>query len=238
MLISNCDSSVKLSRRGLLQLAAVRLAAQGMATRSVKPSPRAKPSGLPFNARFTDVAQAAGLTAPTVYGGIAKKDYIVETMGCGCAFLDYDNDGWLDIFVLSGTRFEGAPEGATNRLYKNNRDGTFTDVTAKAGLLRAGWANGVCVGDYDNDGFEDLFITYWGENVLYHNNGDGTFTDVTAKSRLGKNRTHWGAGCTWVDYDRDGRLDLFVSNYLDFDMDHAPKPGANENCMFRNVRVN
>jgi hypothetical protein len=229
---------VKLTRRSLIQLAAVRLAAQGMATRGVKPAPRSKPSGLPFKAKFTDIAGAAGLRAPTVYGGVSKKDYIVETMGCGCAFVDYDNDGWVDIFVLSGTRFEGAPEGTSNRLYKNNRDGTFIDVTEKSGLFRTGWPTGVCVGDYDNDGFEDLFITYWGENVLYHNNGDGTFADVTAKAGVAHNRTHWGAGCTWIDYDRDGKLDLFVSNYVDFDTDRIPKPGQNENCMFRGVRVN
>ena len=102
------------------------------------------------------------------------------------AFLDYDNDGWLDLFVLNGTRLEGAPPGTTNRLYKNNRDGTFTDVTEKAGLTRTGWASGVTVGDYDNDGFDDLFITYYGQNVLYHNNGDGTFTDVTEKAGLSR----------------------------------------------------
>jgi hypothetical protein len=209
-----------------------------MATRTVKPTPRGKPSGIPFQARFTDVAQAAGLHAPIIYGGVERKNYILETVGCGCAFLDYDNDGWLDIFVLSGTRFEGAPEGATNRLYKNNRDGTFSDVTAKAGLLRTGWPGGVCVGDYDNDGFDDLFITYWGENVLYRNNGNGTFTDVTKKAGVGANRTRWGAGCTWIDYDRDGKLDLFVSNYLDFDIRLAQKPGENENCRFKNIPVN
>ncbi len=209
-----------------------------MASRGVKARPRSKPSGIPFLARFTDIAAAAGLRSPIIYGGIDRKDFIVETMGCGCAFLDYDGDGWLDIFVLCGTRFGATPEGATNRLYKNNRDGTFSDVTARAGLLRTGWPAGVCVGDYDNDGFEDLFVTYWGDNVLYHNNGDGTFTDVTQKAGVGHNRTRWGAGCTWLDYDRDGKLDLFVSNYLDFDMGHTPKPGENSNCMFRNVRVN
>ena len=214
------------------------LAAQGVASRKVKPSPRGQPSGLPFHARFTDVARAAGLVQPTIYGGVAKKDYIVETMGCGCAFLDYDNDGWLDVFVLCGTRFQGAPQEATNRLYKNNRDGTFTDVTVKAGLVRTGWPSGVCVGDFNNDGFEDLFITYWGDNVLYRNNGDGTFTDVTAKAGVGHNRSHWGAGCTWVDYDLDGKLDLFVSNYVDFDISRTPKPGQNENCTFRGVQVN
>ena len=209
-----------------------------MATRSVKPTPRGKPSGVPFLASLVDVAAAAGLHAPIIYGGVERKEYIVETMGCGCAFLDYDNDGWLDIFVLSGTRFASAPEGATNRLYKNNRDGTFSDVTAKAGLLRTGWPCGVCAGDYDNDGFDDVFITYWGDNVLYHNNGDGTFTDVTKKAGVAANRTRWGAGCTWIDYDRDGKLDLFVSNYLDFDIRRAQKPGENENCRFKNIAVN
>ena len=230
------------TRRDLLRLIAgapsIDLSAQGVATRGAKPTPRGKPSGIPFLAHFTDVAQAAGLRYPTIYGGIDRKDYIVETMGCGCAFFDYDNDGWMDIFVLCGTRFAEAPAGATNRLYRNNRDGTFSDVTAKAGLLRTGWSSGVCVGDYDNDGFEDLFITYWGENVLYHNNGDGTFTDVTKKAGVSANRTRWGAGCTWIDYDRNGKLDLFVSNYLDFGKSRAPKPGENTNCTFKNVQVN
>src|SRR4051794_7184285 len=156
---------------------------QGVSTRNVAPTPRGKPSGLPFHARFTDVAADAGLRSPVICGGTATKSYILETVGCGCAFLDYDNDGWLDIFVLSGTTIEGTPD-ATNRLYKNNRDGTFTDVTDKAGLRRTGWASAVTVGDYDNDGFDDLFVTYWGQNVLYRNNGDGTFSDVTERAGL------------------------------------------------------
>ena len=131
-----------------------------------------------------------------IYGGIDRKQYIIETVGCGVAFIDYDNDGWLDIFLLSGTRLEGPPDGCTNRLYKNNRDGTFTDVTEKAGLHRTGWASAVCVGDYNNDGFDDLFVTYWGQNVLYRNNGDGTFTDVTEKAGLLRKDKHWGSGCT------------------------------------------
>ena len=154
-------------------------ARQGIATRDVKAQAKPAPSGRPFNAHFTDVAKEAGLHAPVIYGGVDSKKYILEANGCGCAFIDYDNDGWMDIFLLSGTRFEGDPPEATNRLYKNNRDGTFTDVTEKAGLRAAGWANGVCVADYNNDGFDDIFCTYFGQNRLYRNNGNGTFTDVT-----------------------------------------------------------
>ncbi len=231
-----------LTRRTILGLMGVPVAnalAQGVSSRAVKAQPRGKPSGLPFNACFTDVAAQAGLRAPLIYGGADRKTYILETVGCGCAFLDYDQDGWLDIFLLSGTLLEGAPEGATNRLYHNNRDGTFTDVTAKAGLRRTGWASAVAVGDYDNNGFDDLFITYWGQNVLYRNNGDGTFTDTTEKSGLlytGAKR--WGSGCTFVDYDRDGHLDLFVSNYLDFDPTRIPKPGEKAFCNWKGVPVN
>lgn len=217
---------------------AIRARGQGVSTRAVAPSPRGKPSGLPFHARFTDVAAEAGLRAPVIYGGADYKKYILETVGCGCAFLDYDNDGWLDIFLLCGTRLEGAPEGATNRLYRNNRDGTFTDVTEKAGLRRTGWACGVAVADYNNDGFDDLFLTYWGRNVLYRNNGDGTFTDVTAQAGLLDQRTRWGAGCTFLDYNRDGHLDLFVSNYIDFDLQKVPAPGETSNCMWKGLAVN
>src|SRR5690348_17569026 len=199
------------------------LLAQGLSTHSAKPLPRSAPSGRPFHAHFVDVAKDAGLRAPVIYGDGEETKYILETTGCGCAFIDYDNDGWLDVFLLSGTRLEGAPEGATNRLYKNNRDGTFTDVTAKAGLTRSGWASAVTVGDYDNDGFDDLFLTYYGQNVLYHNNGDGTFTDVTERAGLLGNRTQWGSGCAWVDYNRDGLLDLFVARYLELDLETVPK---------------
>ena len=209
----------------------------GMASRGVKPTPRGKPSGRPFNARFTDVAEQAGLLAPAIYGRPDRVDYIVETTGAGIAFLDYDNDGWLDIFMLSGTRLSGAPPGATNRLYKNNRDGTFTDVTVQAGLTRTGWACGVTVGDYNNDGFDDIFITYWGQNVLYRNNGNGTFTDVTQKAGLLR-PLRWGTGCTWIDYDRDGKLDLFVSNYVAFDRKAVPPTGEDANCNWKGIPVN
>jgi len=149
-----------------------------MASREVKPLPRSKPSGLPFHAHFVNVAEEAGLRAPIVYGGVDTKSYILETIGCGAAFLDYDNDGWLDIVLLTGRRLEDTPKEAIIRLYRNNRDGTFTDATEKSGLGRSVWACGITVGDYDNDGFDDLFITCWGQNILFHNNGDGTFTDV------------------------------------------------------------
>src|SRR2546422_838252 len=202
----------KYTRRAWLATCASPLAAgaQGIASRGVRPQPRGKPSGLPFHARFTDVADAAGLRLPVIYGDLSNNEYILETIGCGAAFFDYDNDGWLDIFLLSGTRRQGAPKEASNRLYKNNRDGAFTDVTAKAGLLRQGWASAVTVGDYNNDGHEDLFITYWGQNVLYRNNGKGVFTDVSAGAGIAKAR---GYGMTAVaaDFDNDGWPDIYVA---------------------------
>ena len=191
--------------------------------------------GLPF---FTDVAAKAGLTAPVIYGGVDRKKYILETNGCGIAFFDYDHDGWLDIFVPGGSRIDGEPPATSNRLYKNNRDGTFTDVTKRAGLERVAWVSGVCIGDYDNDGRDDLFLSCWGQNILYHNNGDGTFTDVTEKAGLLCPEPRWGAGCTFIDYDRDGNLDLFVSTYLNFDLKTAPLPGATENCSWKGLPVN
>jgi enediyne biosynthesis protein E4 len=223
---------------GLAGLPIARVFGQGVSSRGVKAQPRGKPSGRPFNACFTDIAAKAGLTAPLIYGPEDHKTYILETVGCGCAFLDYDHDGWLDIFLLNGTRLEGAPAGLTNRLYQNNRDGTFSDVTEKAGLGKTGWSSGVCIGDYNNDGFDDLFVTYYGQNVLYKNNGDGTFTDITEKAGLLHPTTRWGAGCTFVDYDRDGHLDLCVSNYLEFDQNKIPKPGENANCNWKGIPVN
>ncbi len=211
---------------------------QGVSSRGVKAQPRGKPSGRPFLARFTDVAKQAGLTQSIIYGGVENKNYIIEVVGCGVAFIDYDNDGWMDLLVLNGTRLEGDPPGATNRLYKNNRNGTFTDVTQKAGLVRTGWASGVTVGDYDNDGFDDIFITYYGHNVLYRNNRNGTFSDITEKAGLASTAARYGSGCTWVDYDRDGNLDLFVANYLSTTLEKLPKPGENPDCTWKGVAVN
>ena len=201
-------------------------------------NPSFSPSELGYS--FSDVATSAGLKARNYFGGETRKKYILETTGCGVAFFDYDNDGWLDIFVVNGSRLEGFPQGKepTNHLYHNNHDGTFTDVTQKAGLLKHGWGQGVCVGDYDNDGFEDLFVTYWGQNILYRNNGDGTFTDVTRKAGLATSSRRWGTGCAFLDYDRDGYLDLFVSNYLVFDPKTAPDPGTNPYCQYRGLAVN
>jgi len=210
-------------------------------SRVARPLQRGKPSGLPFNAKFVDVARQAGLLEPSTYGGREAKQYLLETVGCGVAFIDYDNDGWLDIFLLNGTTLEGST--ASNRLYKNNRDGTFSDVTEAAGLKKTGWASAVCAGDYNNNGWDDLFVTYWGQNVLYRNNGPNTkgvvtFTDVTAEAGLIDKARRWGAGCTFIDYDRDGRLDLFVSNYVDFDPDKVPRPGQNSYCNWKGVPVN
>ena len=188
----------------LLALAPARLFAQGMSSRGVHAAPAGKPSGLPFLAQFTDVARHAGLTAPVIAGHDTHCEYIIETMSSGCAFFDYDNDGWLDILVLSGSRFGDPPPDASNRLYRNNRNGTFTDVTQSAGLFRTGYFYGVTVGDYNNDGYEDLFFTGWPQNVLYRNNGDGTFTDITQAAGLENAKPRWGTGCSWVDYDCDG----------------------------------
>ncbi len=231
------------SRRNFLSLLALPAARlrgqiQGMASRGVKPAPRGKPSGLPFHARFTDVGLKAGLKEVVVAGHTDRADYITEVMSCGAAFFDYDNDGWLDIFVLSGSRFGDPPSDASNRLYRNNRDGTFTDVTKEAGLFRTGYSYGVTVGDYNNDGHEDLFVTCWGQNILYRNNGDGTFTDVTKEAGLLGAAPRFGSGCAFVDYDRDGRLDLFVSNYLLFDEKIIPRPDQTGACNYLGVPVN
>ena len=165
---------------------------------------------------YDDIADKAKLLHKTTLIGHETKDFLVSTTGGGIALFDYDNDGWLDLFLVNGWGLREFPEGEepTNHLYRNNHDGTFADVTEKAGLVRHGWGQGACVGDYDNDGNLDLFVTYFGRNVLYHNNGDGTFTDVTRPSGLSQPEECWNTGAAFLDYDRDGNVDLFVSNYV------------------------
>ena len=189
----------------------------------------------------SDVAGRAGLTQPIVYGGVEHKKYILETIGCGVAFFDYDNDGWLDIFAprrhAARRRSARAPATACTR----------TIATAPSPMsprrpasTATGWASGVCVGDYNNDGFDDLFLTCWGQNVLYRNNGDGTFTDVTEASRPAARRRPRGApAAPFVDYNRDGHLDLFVSQLSRFRSRRpCPLPGADANCMWKGIPVN
>jgi hypothetical protein len=200
--------------------------------------PRFSPAADPW-VTFTDIALEAGLgRARNVSGSAADKQTLLEEMGCGVALFDYDNDGWLDIFLVNGNTSSAAVQSKpTSYLFRNNRDGTFTDVTRKAGLTHSGWGQACCVGDYDNDGFDDLFVTYWGGNVLYHNNGDGTFTDVSEKAGVAGAKGRWGAGCCFLDYDRDGHLDLFAANYVAFDPAKAPLPGIAASCRFNEIPV-
>ena len=189
---------------------------------------------------FTDVTAKAGLSkAVNTSGSATNKQLLLEEMGGGAAFFDYDNDGWLDIFLVNGTSLDPAvrERNPASYLFHNNRDGTFTDVSQQAGLIHSGWGQGCCVGDYDNDGFDDLFVSYFGRNVLYHNNGNGTFTDVSEKAGVTGSSDRWGAGCCFLDYDRDGHLDLFVANYVSYDPARAPKPGEAMYCLYNNIPV-
>ena len=179
---------------------------------------------------FRDIAGSAGLTTIFPNGGVKSKQYIVETTGSGLAFIDYDNDGLPDLFVLSG-------EGGTNRMYHNEGKSRFRDVTRDARLESSGWAQGVCSGDYDNDGFTDLFVTYWGQNHLYRNVKGKYFDDVTENAHLKQTTMRFNTGCSFVDIDRDGHLDLFVANYLEYNPATTPKPGANPYCFYRGVAV-
>ncbi|MGH9404379.1 MAG: CRTAC1 family protein [Terriglobia bacterium] len=230
---------LEIGSSGLFWSPAKAFLAQTMSSRGVRPAPRPKFSGRPFPVTLLDVSQQAGLTAPTIYGRNDVKEYIYEANGPGIAFFDYDHDGWPDIFVPGGCQAGNTANAgsATNRLYHNNRDGTFTDVTARSGLLHPGWCYGVCIGDYDNDGHDDLFLTYYGKNRLYRNNGDGTFTDVTEKAGLAPSEPRFSTGCTFLDYDLDGRLDLFVSRYIGVDKAGLPAEGKNRYCQFMGVPV-
>lgn len=198
----------------------------------------APPASSRLGFTFTNTAKEAGLTAVTIFGGRERNRYLLETTGCGVAMLDYDNDGWQDLFFVNGTTLEGfaGDRTPTNHLYRNRGNGTFEDVTGRAGLVRSGWGQGACAGDYDNDGDEDLFVTYYGQNVLYRNTGRGTFEEITKAANLLDARTRWGTGCAFLDYDRDGRLDLFVANYIDLDLKTAPVPESGL-CRYKGVPV-
>jgi hypothetical protein len=235
------------NRREFLRLASSSLLLQAASSSSfvlADPMPidqaAGRQTGMPLSYAVQDVARQAGLNFLQVCGGDLTKKYILETTGSGVAFFDYDNDGWLDIFLVNGSSFDlsSTTQQPSNKLFHNNRDGTFTDVTEKAGLKHSGWGQGVCVGDYDNDGFDDLFVTYWGEDVLYHNNGDGTFTEVGRNAKVAGDASRWSTGCAFLDYDRDGKLDLFVTHYVNFSLQNALVPGTNPYCMFRGLAVN
>jgi hypothetical protein len=235
--VKSRDVGLSPSRRALLQLLGGSAVAALLPRRLFAAQPAAGASAVPT---FTDVTAPAGLSrALNVSGPARDKQLLLEEMGGGAAFFDFDNDGWLDIFLVNGTSFDPAvrDKGPTSYLFHNNRDGTFTDVTEKAGLTRSGWGQACCVGDYDNDGFDDLFVSYFGRNVLYRNNGDGTFTDVTEKAGVAGPVDRWGAGCCFLDYDRDGHLDLFVASYVNFDPARAPKPGDSAYCRYNEIPV-
>jgi len=242
-LVLSLEDVLKLGRPALGQETAQK--AKGSARQSyeaqTRPAPKGAPSpvtGTPLGVQFVDVAKEAGLNVEMIFGGEHRNKYLLETTGCGAAFFDYDQDDWVDIFLVNGWRLEGFPKGKEPvcRLFKNNRDGTFTDVTIKAGLARSGWGQACCVGDYNNDGWNDLFVSYYGQNSLFKNNGNGTFTDVTKEAGLLQDRLRWNSGCTFVDYDKDGRLDLFVGNYIDLDLKTTPLP-EDANCTYKGITV-
>ncbi|MGA8596610.1 MAG: CRTAC1 family protein [Bryobacteraceae bacterium] len=189
--------------------------------------------------QFRDIASEIGINGKNTYGGLRTKDYILETTGNGAAIFDYDGDGRNDVLITNGTTLEARKTGAEPRLqlYHNDGNGHFTDVATKAGLTSQGWAQGVCVGDYDNDGHPDMLVTYYGHNVLYRNRGDGTFEDVTEKAHLPVVGVRYGSGCTFIDYDRDGYLDLFVSNYVNLDLAKTPRPGQGGFCEWKGIPV-
>jgi hypothetical protein len=192
----------------------------------------------PFELTFVNIAQQANLTHKTVFGSERTNKYLLETTGCGVAWYDFNQDGWLDLFFVNGSRLDGLPgnQVPTGHLYENNRNGTFTDVTARSGLTRAGWGQAVCVGDYDNDGWDDLFVSYFGRNALYRNQGNGTFAETTEKAGVGVNKSKWGSGSAFVDYDKDGDLDLFVASYIDLDLKTAPTPETGP-CLYKGLLV-
>jgi hypothetical protein len=198
------------------------------------PGAQRKPASMTV---FMDVTRIAGIDFHLTCGG-SQKLYIMESMCGGVAFIDYDNDGWPDIFLINGSTLEDlrTDRSPASKLYHNNHDGTFTDVTEKAGLAHRGWCMGAAVGDYDNDGWDDLYITCLTGSFLYKNNGNGTFRDVTVQAGVG-NLGRWGTSAAFGDYDRDGYLDLYVANYVDLDLNNLPKFGSALSCQYRGIPV-
>jgi enediyne biosynthesis protein E4 len=191
---------------------------------------------------FQDVAEKAGLTNWRHVMGTPEKKFIIETVGSGVGLIDYDRDGWLDIYIVNGSTYDavsGKAQPPHAALFHNNHDGTFSNVAEQAGVTNERWGFGVAIGDFDNDGWPDIYVTNFGKNRLYHNNHDGTFTDVAEKAGVALG--NWSTGPTFGDYDGDGRLDLFVPGYVHYDMEHPPVPGspvvAFSTCEFRSVKV-
>jgi len=204
-------------------------------TQAQQPYPPTRNHSAP--AWFVDVASKAGLTVRNVNGSADAKHYIIESTGSGVAILDYDRDGFPDIFLVNGTTIDTTKERPTSHLLHNNHNGTFTDVTVKAGLTLTAWGQGACVGDYDNDGYDDLYVTAYGKNHLFRNQGNGTFKGASETSGASGTGKEWGTGCAFVDYDRDGKLDILIANYVHFDLASTPKPGAGAGCMWKGVAV-
>jgi len=189
--------------------------------------------------RFVDIAEEIGVVAPVTFGNSQKNLYILETTGTGAAVFDYDSDGDNDIFIANGTTLEDerTDRSEPSFLYRNDGTGRFENVAAEAGLKRSGWAQGVCVGDYDNNGASDLFVAYYGPDALHRNSGDGTFVEAAANAGVVGGPQAWSAACAFLDYDKDGYLDLFVSSYVDFDLEQAPLPGSSPECKWKGVDV-
>ncbi len=185
--------------------------------------------------RFTDVGVQMGVTSPNIFGGKEKKDYILESTGTGAVIFDFDRDGANDIFIANGTTFQAGAAPVRSPLYRNDGKGHFTEVGQQAGLTRSGWAQAACSGDFDNDGNPDLLVTYYGYNSLFRNVGNGKFAEITAPAGLPTSGVRWGAGCAFVDYDKDGFLDLFVANYVNLDLAKTPKPGESKGCEWKGM---
>ncbi len=215
------------------------LRAQGVASSNAQPVKAVQASGLPWRASFSDVAGELGLDLEFTYGGAEAKRYIIESNGSGLAFVDYDGDSRLDAFLVNGSRLEGFPnaDAPSNRLYRNVGEGGFEDVTSSSGLGRSGWGSAVCAGDFDNSGTTDLFVAYWGPDALYRNDGDGAFSEIATEAGVAGPQQQWSSGCTFVDYDRDGLLDLLVTQYQQFDPKTAPPPGKTSNCEWKGMPV-